>query len=73
MHFLTNPLVNLALQHFDHLDSDEPQNGDWFFETFGPGNLLNATDRPHERFQDYEQLLSLLHKPLPSSHHLLVE
>lgn len=60
MHFLTNPLVNLALQHFDHLDSDEPQNGDWFFETFGPGNLPNATDRPHERFQDYEQLLKLL-------------
>ena len=60
MHFLTNPLVNLALQHFDNLDPDEPQNGDWFFETFGPGNLLNATDRPHERFQDYEQLLKFL-------------
>ena len=60
MHFLTNPLVDLALKHFDHLDSDEPQNGDWFFETFGPGNLRNATDRPHERFQDYEQLLKLL-------------
>ena len=60
MHFLTNPLVNLALQHFDHLDPDKPENGNRFFETFGPGNLLNATDRPHERFQDYEQLLKLL-------------
>ena len=60
MHFLTNPLVKLALQHFDRLDPDPPQNGDWFFETFGPGNSLNATDRPHERFQDYEQLLKLL-------------
>jgi len=57
MHFLTDPLVDLALGHFDAI---EIVQADWFFSTFGPGNLLNATDRPHERFNDYETLLSLL-------------
>jgi hypothetical protein len=57
MHFLTDPLVELALHHFDNLDV---AHGDWFFSTFGPGNLVNATDRPHERFNDYESLLRLL-------------
>jgi hypothetical protein len=57
MNFLTDPLVQLALHHFDNLDVAQ---GDWFFSTFGPGNLVNATDRPHERFDDYETLLKLL-------------
>jgi hypothetical protein len=47
MHFLTDPLVELALNIFNNLDLKQ---GDWFFSTFGPGNLINATDRPHERF-----------------------
>lgn len=54
MYFLTEPLENLALSHFDAMDVDK---GEWFFSTFGPGNTLNATDRPHERFNDYETLL----------------
>ena len=57
MYFLTPPLVNLALQHFDHL---ELAQGDNFFSIFGPGNLINATNKPHERFNDYEELLELL-------------
>lgn len=57
MNFLTDPLIQLALHHFDNLDV---AHGDWFFSTFGPGNLVNATDRPHERFNDYESLLKLL-------------
>ena len=57
MHFLTDPLVGLALSHFDAIEIEQ---ADWFFSTFGPGNLINATDRPHERFNDYETLLSLL-------------
>ena len=57
MNFLTDPLVQLALHHFDNLNVAD---GDWFFSTFGPGNLVNATDRPHERFDDYESLLKLL-------------
>jgi hypothetical protein len=57
MNFLTDLLVELALHHFDNLDVTQ---GDWFFSTFGPGNVVNATDRPHERFTDYESLLKLL-------------
>jgi hypothetical protein len=57
MNFLTDPLVQLALHHFDNLNV---AHGDLFFSTFGPGNLVNATDRPHERFDDYESLLKLL-------------
>jgi hypothetical protein len=57
MNFLTDPLLTLALHHFDNLDISQ---GDWFFSTFGPGNVINATDRPHERFTDYETLLILL-------------
>lgn len=57
MNFLTDPLVQLAFHHFDELDITK---GDWFFSTFGPGNLVNATDRPHERFDDYENLLCQL-------------
>jgi hypothetical protein len=57
MYFLTPPLVELALQHFDHL---ELAQGDIFFSTFGPGNIINATNKPHERFNDYEELLRLL-------------
>lgn len=57
MYFLTPPLVDLALQHFDHLPLAQ---GDNFFYNFGPGNLINATNKPHERFNDYEELLQRL-------------
>lgn len=65
MYFLTDPLVQLALDHFDQLPTPVVQREDWFFSTFGPGNLLNATDRPFERFRDYEDLLQLLHSRNP--------
>lgn len=57
MYFLSQPLVDLALQYFDNLD---PANGDNFFSTFGPGNIIEGTNKPHERFNDYEELLRLL-------------
>ncbi|MFH0957843.1 MAG: hypothetical protein V1897_03985, partial [Pseudomonadota bacterium] len=41
---------------------------DTFFSTFGPGNLLHATDRPFERFRDYEDLLQLLHSRNPQKY-----
>ena len=56
MYFLTHPLVNLALQHFDHLDIAD---GDNFFATFGPGNIIEGKNKPHERFDNYEELLRL--------------
>lgn len=60
MYFLTDPLVQLALQHFDQIVNPGIEEGDWYFSTFGPGNALYATDRPFERFHDYENLLKLL-------------
>jgi len=60
MYFLTDPLVQLALTYFDNLPTPDVQQEDVFFSTFGPGNILQATDRPFERFRDYEDLLQLL-------------
>ncbi len=60
MYFLADPLVQLALQHFDQIKNPGITEGDWYFSTFGPGNALYATDRPFERFHDYEELLKLL-------------
>ncbi|MGD0778045.1 MAG: hypothetical protein ABSC05_35120 [Candidatus Solibacter sp.] len=34
-----------------------PQQGNQFFEVFGPGNIVSNPDRPFERFSDYEELL----------------
>lgn len=61
MHFLSAPLLRLALDHFDRLQLNTEQS-DWFFSTFGPGNLAKATTMPHERFNDYESLLNSLKK-----------
>jgi hypothetical protein len=70
MYFLTNPLVQLALYHFDQLPNPTPsiQQSDLFFSTFGPGNLFQATDRPFERFCDYEELLVLLQNRNPQKY-----
>lgn len=68
MYFLTDPLVQLALYHFDQLHTPAVQQEDWFFSTFGPGNLLHATDRPFERFRDYEDLLQLLQSRNPQKY-----
>ncbi len=71
MYFLTDPLVQLALFHFDQLPTPAIAEGDWFFSTFGPGNLLQATDRPFERFCDYEELLRLLQNRNPNKYEQL--
>jgi hypothetical protein len=58
---MTGPLAELAIQYFRKLEPKDPKAWDWFFETFGPGNILEGTDRPYERFSDYEGLLNLLY------------
>jgi len=68
MYFLTNPLVQLALSYFDQLPTPAVQQEDSFFSTFGPGNLLQATDRPFERFRDYEDLLQMLQSRNPQKY-----
>lgn len=68
MYFLTDPLVQHALYHFDQLPTPAIQQEDQFFSTFGPGNLLQATDQPFERFCDYEELLRLLQNRNPDKY-----
>jgi hypothetical protein len=71
MYFLTDSLVQLALYYFDQLPMPDVQQEDWFFSTFCPGNLLHATDRPFERFRDYEDLLQLLRSRNPQKYELV--
>jgi hypothetical protein len=71
MYFLTDSLVQLALYYFDQLPMPDVQQEDWFFSTFCPGNLLHATDRPFERFRDYEDLLQLLPSRNPQKYELV--
>lgn len=60
MYFISRSLLNHAVNVFQGLEITGPQHGDWFFETFGPGNVLYFADRPYERFCDYEELLLAL-------------
>ena len=61
MYFLTDALIEHVISTFRDIEIRGPESGDWFFETFGPGNTINYSDKPYERFSDYENLLSLLH------------
>jgi len=60
VYFLTDPLINHIRYIFQNLEINGPETGDLFFATFGPGNMLYFTDKPFERFSDYEKLLMLL-------------
>lgn len=68
MYFLSSSLVNHVREVYQQLVIDGPQVGDWFFETFGPGNVLNWVDRPYERFSDYEELLRILEQENPQKY-----
>jgi hypothetical protein len=68
MFFLSPPLVNHAREVFQNLQIAGPQDGDRFFETFGPGNIVSWVDRPYERFSDYEELLLLLEHDDPEKY-----
>ena len=59
-YFLTQEKISAARLAFQQLETKDWHTGDYFFETFGPGNAINFVDRPYERFNDYELLLKLL-------------
>ncbi|MGO9122278.1 MAG: hypothetical protein ACLQPD_32280 [Desulfomonilaceae bacterium] len=63
-YFLSDRLFQHALETFTNpnFDAADRSQGDWFFETFGPGNNLLWTDKPYERFCDYECLLAEMEK-----------
>ena len=47
-------------QAFQSFDATNLQDGDRFFEVYGPGNSTSQIDRPLERFHDYELMLIIL-------------
>ncbi|WP_157067415.1 hypothetical protein [Desulfosarcina cetonica] len=51
------------------MEINGPEDGDWFFSTFGPGNVLNWVDRPYERSSDYEELLRILEEDDTEKYH----
>lgn len=53
---------------FKQLNITGPEVGDGFFEAFGPGNTINVTDRPFERFEDYEMLLGTIRDDDPEKY-----
>ena len=57
MYFLTLSEVESALLRFREIQLNDSENGDSLFSKYGPGNIVNAVDKPHERFSDYENLL----------------
>lgn len=71
MYFLSSSLINHVREVYQQLEINGPQVGDWFFETFGPGNVLNWVDRPYERFSDYEELLRILEQADPEKYHAI--
>lgn len=68
MYFLTGPLVELAKRCYQNLEITEAESGDKFFSTFGPGNIIQSTDKPFERFSDYETLLDILYNEDPEKY-----
>jgi hypothetical protein len=60
MYFFNDPLVEYAVEYFKQTDFADPACGDTFWRLFAPGNTLPLSDRPFERFCDYEEMLRLL-------------
>ncbi len=60
MYFFHQPLVDYAVAYFQRVEFVTPGEGDAFWGLFAPGNTKYLTDRPFERFSDYEEMLLYL-------------
>lgn len=58
--FMTPEKVAAARLAFRQMVINGPEDGDRFFEAYGPGNTLQVIERPFERFEDYEYLLETI-------------
>lgn len=54
--------IKEALKEYKGLDAGDLSACDDFFGRWCPGNTLDSTDRPFERFSDYENLLVILNE-----------
>ena len=52
--------MEYAIAYFNAKDFVRPSEGDEFWGLFAPGNTVPFSDRPFERFSDYEELLRRL-------------
>lgn len=60
MYFFHQGLVDYAVAYFQRVEFVTPGEGDAFWGLFAPGNTQFLTDRPFERFSDYEEMLLCL-------------
>lgn len=63
--FLSQEKIAQARLSFGQLVINGPEDGDRFFEAFGPGNTTQVVERPFEKFEDYELLLSIIQEDNP--------
>jgi hypothetical protein len=68
VHLLAERDITHALLHYQAVSFDDPETGNRFFETFGPGTAIQEPDRPYERFSDYEELLQRLRAADPEKY-----
>ena len=57
MYFFHERLVHYAIAHFQQMQFATPEEGDACWGLFAPGNTQPFSDRPFERFSDYEEML----------------
>lgn len=58
--FLIPHLIEEARLNFKRIYFLSPSEGNDFFETYTPGNIIENINKPYERFHDYELLLEIL-------------
>lgn len=63
--FMTQEKIATARLAFRQMVINGPEDGDRFFEAYGPGNSTQVIERPFERFEDYELLLSVIKEDDP--------
>ncbi len=69
--FMTPEKIAAARLAFRQMVINGPEDGDRFFEAYGPGNTIQVIERPFERFEDYEYLLETIKKDDPQKFGLI--
>ena len=62
---MTQDKIATARLAFRQMIINGPEDGDRFFEAYGPGNTVQVIERPFERFENYELLLSVIKEDDP--------
>lgn len=65
---MTQDKIAAARLAFRQMNITGPEDGDRFFEAYGSGNTSQVIERPYERFEDYELLLSIIREDDPQKY-----